>query len=576
MPFKVQQLIERRRQLVTATPDETLQSALERMIEHSFSQLPVVDDENRPLGMVTSDSIVRALEMFGVTVDKLTVGSAMDKADERRADEDLFDLLDDLRDAYAVLIVDGRRHLIGIVTSYDTTEYFRWRDEDRMLVEDIEAGLKDQIRAAVPPAGGQDDGATLQQTIDEITDSRQESRKQFEKALKHYLELQKAGAYDTEVAQKVFTAHFGAKPAAPKDLDQLTFYEYSELLLHRRLWPRVNSVLHVERDALRKILDVVRETRNTLMHFRGDINAMQHEQVHFLADWLARLQGKAEREIYVPVAVPAVGNTLIAEERAEYTATAPDSEAAPADEVPVESDGKYGPLAGWLQSRPSETDRVPLRFGQIEAIINDKLPPSALKHRVWWSSDAASSSEPREWVDAGWRVAAFDAEEGQVTFVRVRERQSDYIRFFNALLADLRKSAPFDVRTAAPDGHSWYVVAGLPEHEKRAGTAGYSFARGKRFRVEFYIGYGDHARNKQIFDALRARREAIEAEFGESLSWERIDERRASRIAVYRDYSIADPEEKLSKLRAWAVDAMIRFYAVMDKHVSDVVKSIQA
>ena len=70
MPFKVQQLIERRRQLVTATPDETLQSALERMIEHSFSQLPVVDDENRPLGMVTSDSIVRALEMFGVTVDK--------------------------------------------------------------------------------------------------------------------------------------------------------------------------------------------------------------------------------------------------------------------------------------------------------------------------------------------------------------------------------------------------------------------------------------------------------------------------------------------------------------------------
>ena len=137
MPFTVQQLIAGQQKLVTAVPGETVALALERMIENSFSQLPVVDDQNRPLGMITSDSIVRALDMFGVTVDKLIVATAMVKAEKRRADEDLFDLLDDLRDAYVVLIVDAHRHLSGIVTSYDTTEFFRRRAEDIMLVEDI-------------------------------------------------------------------------------------------------------------------------------------------------------------------------------------------------------------------------------------------------------------------------------------------------------------------------------------------------------------------------------------------------------------------------------------------------------
>lgn len=66
-----------------------------------------------------------------------------------------------------------------------------------------------------------------------------------------------------------------------------------------------------------------------------------------------------------------------------------------------------------------------------------------------------------------------------------------------------------------------------------------SFAQNNHARVELYIDQGEQ-QNKQIFDWLHARKENIEAQIDETLSWERIDDRRGSRIAVYRPSSILD------------------------------------
>ena len=94
------------------------------MTEHDFSQLPVVDENKKPLGIVTSDSILHALSNFGVSLAELRVSHTIMKVDTYSPDEDLFDLLDDLKNTYAVLIVNAEGTLIGIVTSYDTTDYF--------------------------------------------------------------------------------------------------------------------------------------------------------------------------------------------------------------------------------------------------------------------------------------------------------------------------------------------------------------------------------------------------------------------------------------------------------------------
>ncbi len=127
MPFTVQQLIEEHQKIITVSPGLSAKQALELMIQHDFSQLPVIDDNNTLLGIVTSDSILRALNHFGVPLTDLRVAHAIAKVKRYSPDDDLFDLLDALKDTYAVLIVQNDGALKSIVTSYDTTEYFRRR-----------------------------------------------------------------------------------------------------------------------------------------------------------------------------------------------------------------------------------------------------------------------------------------------------------------------------------------------------------------------------------------------------------------------------------------------------------------
>jgi hypothetical protein len=47
------------------------------------------------------------------------------------------------------------------------------------------------------------------------------------------------------------------------------------------------------------------------------------------------------------------------------------------------------------------------------------------------------------------------------------------------------------------------------------------------------------------------------------LSWERLDARRASRIAVKRPGRIDDPPEILEEIEDWAVDRLLRFKRVI-------------
>lgn len=119
MPAQVADLIRDKAPPVTTQRETSIAQVLSLMIKHDYSQLPVIDETNKPLGLVTSDSILRALHHFGVSTDKLLVRDAMiKKPPEYYAEDDLFDLLDDLEQGDAVHIVDVKGVLIGIVTTY--------------------------------------------------------------------------------------------------------------------------------------------------------------------------------------------------------------------------------------------------------------------------------------------------------------------------------------------------------------------------------------------------------------------------------------------------------------------------
>lgn len=141
-------------------------------------------------------------------------------------------------------------------------------------------------------------------------------------------------------------------------------------------------------------------------------------------------------------------------------------------------------------------------------------------------------------------------------------RAEAYRSFFQKLIDELREKHKFTgARVGQPQ--NWYSFS--------SGISGFlysaSFAQGNRVRAEIYIDTGDAEKNKAVFDSLKADKTSIEEEFGEALSWERLDDKRASRVANYRDGSINDNENQLEETQNWLIDNLLKFKRVFTDRV---------
>ena len=95
MPYEVRQLLKDVGKPIVATPDEPIRTALNRMLYHSFSQLPVVkgDGPHRYFYFITHESILLALHNFGSKIEEsgLRVDDALVKVPNvYRETDDLF------------------------------------------------------------------------------------------------------------------------------------------------------------------------------------------------------------------------------------------------------------------------------------------------------------------------------------------------------------------------------------------------------------------------------------------------------------------------------------------------------
>lgn len=88
--------------------------------------------------------------------------------------------------------------------------------------------------------------------------------------------------------------------------------------------------------------------------------------------------------------------------------------------------------------------------------------------------------------------------------------------------------------------------------------------------AELYIDRGKNSEeeNKRIFDELHSHKKEIEDVFGEKLEWERLDDRRACRIAKYYEYAGLNDSDKWDKLQGDMIDAMMRLEKALKKHLS--------
>ena len=124
MPYSVESLIQNQKNVHSIHKTDQLTDALDLMIEYDYSQLPVIDEDGRLLGMITFESILRAIRKFNTKIDNLFTQDAIIKAPHHYREDDLFDLLDDLKDTNAVAIIDPEGFPIGIITSMTLQSFY--------------------------------------------------------------------------------------------------------------------------------------------------------------------------------------------------------------------------------------------------------------------------------------------------------------------------------------------------------------------------------------------------------------------------------------------------------------------
>jgi hypothetical protein len=84
---------------------------------------------------------------------------------------------------------------------------------------------------------------------------------------------------------------------------------------------------------------------------------------------------------------------------------------------------KYAPLAEYLKRKGHE--QVAMTFAEIERVTGVKLPPSATKHRPWWSNNPKNSVMTKVWLDAGFESEQVDMEKRRLVFRRVRAPKAE-------------------------------------------------------------------------------------------------------------------------------------------------------
>ena len=164
-------------------------------------------------------------------------------------------------------------------------------------------------------------------------------------------------------------------------------------------------------------------------------------------------------------------------------------------------------------------------------------------------------SSPNEWKKA---VRASHAKE-------VSELKLDQLRFWQEVIdyANLQPSSPIQLSRKPRPHHAYNIAVG------RSGIRMTFTANSvsKRVGCEIFM-HDDHA--KTYYDQLAEQKENIETELGYTLEWQRLDDKKRSRIVVYRDGMIED-QDKRDELIEWLYKKVVDFQHVFGQRIQDLI-----
>jgi len=148
---------------------------------------------------------------------------------------------------------------------------------------------------------------------------------------------------------------------------------------------------------------------------------------------------------------------------------------------------------------------------------------------------------------------AFDFNEEYTSQQNKEKTQRHYDRYdFWKGLLDVAKEKGADFQNLAPTHYHWIG--------KGSGKSGVSFnlcILSKFATVEVYMDIGKKEINKERFDKLIRYKDEIEDAFGNSLLWERLDDKRACRISYRFDGAGLKNKDSWSELQSKMVEKMM-------------------
>jgi CBS domain-containing protein len=235
--YRVGRLESANKPVISVRPNETVQRAATLMLNHNFSQLPVMINERDVKGIVSWKTIGRRF-VLGSHCE--TVQEVMEPHQEISSDASLFSAIDLIVRHDCVLVRDSERKISGIVTTHDLGTRFGSLSEPFLFLGEIE----NHIRGILMPL------------------SRAELA---------------AGADPSDGEREV------------EDVSDLSFGEYLRLLTDSKMWSKLG--LKIDQKTFTYHLEEIRKIRNDVMHFDPEgIGPEDMKSLRSMVSFLRQLQ----------------------------------------------------------------------------------------------------------------------------------------------------------------------------------------------------------------------------------------------------------------------------------------------
>ncbi len=147
----------------------------------------------------------------------------------------------------------------------------------------------------------------------------------------------------------------------------------------------------------------------------------------------------------------------------------------------------------------------------------------------------------------------------------VTEGQERYRVFFQSIIDKLRDTYKF-TNAKAGQPQNWYTFG---SENSKIFKYSIAFASKNRFRTEVYIDTGEKELNEQLFEFLYNYKTEIENRFGESLEWEKLENKRACRVAIYMTASIADDSQVLTQVEEQSIKYLLKMKEIFPKYIRE-------